>query len=148
MRRANLFRSVVRFLDDGTHLVDAAYVWKRHRLVYPFGISSFVGMLIVAEWAGWDDWATRVAIGLAAVAIAVAASTEYKVVAQTSDGLFLFQASRIRQAATGLLERLPSDATIKPVGGTVLAADWEVAGSVYTVPRSSERAISRISGRV
>ena len=85
---------------------------------------------------------------LAAAAIAVAASTEYKVVAQTSDGLFLFQACRIRQAATGLLERLPSDATIKPVGGTVLAADWEVAGSVYTVPRSSERAISRISGRV
>ena len=148
MRKANLFRSIARLLDDGTQVVEAVYMWRRHRLMFPFGIVSFLGMVVVAEWAGWDEWATRIIIGLAAVAVAVAASTDYKVVAQTTDGLFLLQASRIRQVATRMLEKLPSDVAIEPVGGTVLAADWEVGGSVYTVPRSSEQAISRIAGRV
>ena len=147
MRKANLFRSVMRFLDDDVRVVEAVYMWRRHRLMFPFGIVSFLGMVVVAEWAGWDEWSTRIVIGLAAVAVAVAASTDYKVVAQTTDGLFLLQASRIRQAATRMLERLPSDVTIEPVGGTILAADWAVAGLVYTVPRSSEQAISRIAGR-
>lgn len=111
----------------------------------PFGIAAFVGMVFVAGLAGWEDLATRVVIGLAAVAVAVTASTEYRVVAQTSDGVFLFEASRIRQAATGMIERLSPDAVIEPVGGTVLAADWAVAGSVYTVPRSSEQAMTRIA---
>ncbi len=122
-------------------------MWKRHRLMMPFGIVSFLGMLVVAEWAGWDEWATRIVLGLAAVAVAVAASTTYKVVAMTTDGLYLLQASRIRQVATQMLERLPADATIEPVGGTILAADWQVGTSVYTVPRSSEQAISRIAAR-
>ena len=147
MRKANLFRSVMRFLDDGVQVVEAVYMWRRHRLMFPFGIVSFLGMVVVAEWAGWDEWATRIVIGLAAVAVAVAASTDYKVVAQTTDGLCLLQASRIRQVATRMLEKLPSDVAIEPVGGTILAADWEVGGSVYTVPRSSEQAISRIAGR-
>ena len=147
MRKANLLRSIARLLDDGTEVVEAAYMWKRHRLMLPFAIATFLGMVVVADWAGWDDWETRIVIGLAAAAVAVAASTDYRVVAQTSGGVVLLKASRIRQAATGMLERLPSEVTIEPVGGTVLAADWEVAGSVYTVPRSSENAISRISGR-
>jgi hypothetical protein len=148
VRKANLFRSIARLLDDGTQVVEAVYMWRRHRLMFPFGIVSFLGMLVVAEWAGWDEWATRVVIGLAAVAVAVAASTDYRVLAHTTGGLFLFQASRIRQVATRMLEKLPPDVPVEPVGGTILAADWAVAGSVYTVPRSSEQAISRIAGRV
>jgi hypothetical protein len=31
------------------------------------------------------------------------------------------------------------------VGGTVLATDWRVGDEVYTVPRSSGRAIERIA---
>jgi len=147
VRKAYLFRSIARLLDDGTDVVEAVYMWRRHRLMFPFGIVSFVGMVVVAELGGWDEWATRIVIGLAAVAVAVAASTDYRVLAQTSDGLFLLQASRIRQVATRLLEKLPPETTIGPVGGTILAADWEVAGWVYTVPRSSEQAISRIAGR-
>ncbi len=113
----------------------------------PFGIASFLGLAMVADWVGWDDWPTRIVIGLAGAALAVAASTDYKVVALTSAGVVLLQASRIRQAATGMLERLPPDVAIEPAGGTVLAADWEVAGLVYTVPRSSEQAINRIAAR-
>ena len=113
----------------------------------PFSIVSFLGMLLVSEWAGWDEWSTRIVLGLAAVAVAVAASTDYKVVAHTTDGVVLLQASRIRQVAIGKLERLARDVLVRPVGGTVLAADWEVGGVVYTVPRSSEQAISRIAAR-
>ncbi|MDH5373652.1 MAG: hypothetical protein OEX97_11985 [Acidimicrobiia bacterium] len=137
----------MRFLDEGIHVVEAVYMWKRHRLMFPFSIVTFIGMVVVAEWAGWDEWATRIVIGLAAVAVAVAASTDYKVVALTSDGLFLLQASRIRQVATRMLEELPRDLMLEPVGGTILATDWKVAGSVYTVPKSSEQAMSRIAAR-
>jgi len=147
VRKANLLRSIARFLDDGIYVIDAAYMWRRHRLMLPFGIVSFVGLAMVADWVGWDDWPTRIVIGLAGAALAVAASTDYKVVALTSTGVVLLQASRIRQAATGMLESLPPDVTIEPAGGTVLAADWEIAGLVYTVPRSSEQAINRIAGR-
>ena len=52
MRKAILLRSIAQFLDDGTQVVEAAYMWKRHRLMMPFGIVSFLGMLVVAEWAG------------------------------------------------------------------------------------------------
>jgi len=137
----------MRFVDEGTEVTEAAYMWRRHRRMVPFAAAAFIGMVAVAASVGWDDWPTRVAIGLAGAAVAVAASTEYKVLAQTSDGaILLLRASRIRQAATRLLETLPSDVTIERVGGTVLAADWQVADSVYTVPRSSEQAIGRIAG--
>ena len=147
VRKAYLLRSIARFLDDGSYLVEAAYMWKRHRLMLPFAIASFAGMVIVAEGAGWDDLPTRIVIGLAGAALAVAASTDYRVVALTSTGVILLQASRIRQAATGILEELPADVSIEPAGGTVLATDWEIGGSIYTVPKSSERAINRIAGR-
>lgn len=128
--------------------MEAAYMWRRHRLMVPFVAGSFLATVLVAGWVGWDDWPTRLAIGLAVAAVAVAASTDYRVLALTSVGLVLLKASRIRQAATGMLERLAPDVTIERLGGTVLATDWEVAGSVYTVSRSSEEAVARISARV
>ncbi len=127
--------------------MEAAYMWRRHRLMMPFVVGTFIGTVLVAGWVGWDDWPTRIAVGLAAAAVAVAASTDYRVLALTSGGLVLLEASRIRQAATGMLELLAPTVTIERVGGTVLAADWEVAGLVYTVSRSSEGAVARISAR-
>ncbi len=127
--------------------MEAAYMWRRHRLMVPFVAVSFIVTVFVAGWVGWDDWPTRIAVGLAVAAVAVAASTDYRVLALTSVGLVLLQASRIRQAATGMLERLAPDVTIERIGGTVLAADWEVAGLVYTVSRSSEESVARISVR-
>lgn len=146
VRRANLLRSVARRLDAGISVSDAAYMWRRHRLIFPFAAFAFLGVMTVASWAGAEDWPTRIVIGLAGVAVAVAATTDYKVLARTSEGVVLLSASRIRQTATGDAAAVPADAQIKPVGGNVLATDWDIAGSVYTVPRSSERAISRIAG--
>jgi hypothetical protein len=122
-------------------------MWKRHRLLLPFGLAAFVGMVLVAAWAGAEDWPTRIVIGLAGFAVAVAATTDYRVVAQTSEGILLLRASRIRQVAKEIIERFPFATPIEPVGGTALAADWSVAGQTYTVPRSSETAMDRIATR-
>lgn len=113
--------------------------------MFPFGAAAFVGMVLVADWAGTSDWPTRIVLGAAGVAVAVAATTDYKVLAQTSSGMVLLRASRIRQVATGMIELLPRDLKLVQVGGTIIAADWEVDGSVYTVPKASEQAMSRMS---
>lgn len=140
-----MFRSVIRLLDEGSEVVDAVYMWKRHRHVVPFGGATFVSMVLLAGWLGWEDWATRIVIGLAATAVAVAASTDYKVLASTSSGLYLLDASRVRQTAKAMGKRLSPGTEIKQAGGTMLAVDWEVDGSLYTVPKSSERAMNRIA---
>ncbi len=127
-------------------MIEAVYMWKRHRHVVPFAGVTFVGMVLLSGWLGWEDWATRIVIGLAATAVAVAASTDYKVLASTSSGLYLLDASRIRQTAKAMGRRLPPGTEIKQAGGTMLAVDWEVDGSLYTVPKSSERAMNRIAG--
>lgn len=122
-------------------------MWRRHRLMPPYAVAAFAAMLVVAAIAGWDEWTTRFAIGAAGAALAVTATTDYRIVADTSQGLVLLRASRIRQYAVEVLEMLPSGTDIEPVGGTLLATDWQVGTSVYTVPKSSEQAISRIAER-
>ena len=57
----------------------------------------------------------------------------------------VLRGSRIRQYAVEVLETLPASATLEPVGATLLAADWQIGTTVYTVPRSSEQAIHRIA---
>jgi hypothetical protein len=66
-------------------------------------------------------------------------------VAQTDDGVLLLKASKIRQVATELQEELPPDAAMEAVGGTMLAADWQVGAHRYTVSRSSEQAMNRMA---
>ncbi|MEX2280351.1 MAG: hypothetical protein WEA76_09715 [Acidimicrobiia bacterium] len=145
MRRAILFRSVARFLDEGTELQEAAFMWTRHRWMVPYAIIAALAVFLTSEWAGFTELSTRVALAFAAGAIAVNATTDYRVLARTTRGLLLLKASRIRQYATGLIEWLPASTQIEVVGGTVLATDWQVGEAVYTVPKSSEQAIQRIA---
>lgn len=145
MRRANLFRSIVRLLDEGTELHDAAYMWSRHRWMIPYAVFAALSVFLTSEWAGFTQIPTRVALGFAAGAIAVNATTDYRVIARTSRGLVLLRSSRIRQFAKEILERLPPSTTIELVGGTVVATDWQIGDAVYTVPKSSEQAIQRIA---
>lgn len=145
MRRDVLLRSVARLLADGADVTDAAYMWRRHRWVVPFTAATFAAVVLLAENVGWTDWPTRIALGFAASAVAVAASTDYRVLAETASGPVLCKASRIRQAALSVLERVDADAPIEPVGGTVIATDWRVGDEIYTVPRSSEQAMQRIA---
>jgi hypothetical protein len=119
-------------------------MWKRHKWMVPYGAFVFAAVALLAPIGGIEDWPTRVAIGAAAIAVAVTATTDYSVVALTDDGLALFKASKIRQVATELREHLPGDVDLTPVGGTLLAADWQVGKHRYTVPRSSEQAMQRM----
>ena len=145
MRRATLLRSVARLLDDGAELHDAAFMWTRHRWMIPYAVIAAGAVYLASEWAGFTETPTRVALAFAAGAIAVNATTDYRVLARTSRGLVMLRGSRIRQYAVGVLERMPSSTRIEAVGGTVFATDWQVGEAVYTVPKSSESAIHRIA---
>lgn len=126
---------------------DAAYMWSRHRWVIPYAAAVFAVLVWLAPIGGVDDWPTRIVIGLAGLGIAVNASSNYRVLGETNEGLVLLRASRIRQVATVKLENLDRRTELKPAGGTMLAADWQVGGNVYTVARSSEQAMERMADR-
>lgn len=111
----------------------------------PYAILAAAAVFLTSEWAGFTEVSTRVALGFAAGAVAVNATTDYRVVAKTAKGLVLLRGSRIRQHAVSVITRLPNNTKIEPVGGTVLASDWAVGESVFTVPRSHERALERIA---
>ena len=145
MRRAFLLRSVARVLGGNMVVHDAAYMWARHRWMMPFAGAAFAAVALLAPIAGINEGGTRIALGLAAAGVAVMASTEYRVVAQTDGGIVLLEASKIRQVATDLRLRLEKDDPFQSVGGTVLAADWQVGEYRYTVPRSSEQAMQRMA---
>ncbi|MBT8208500.1 MAG: hypothetical protein HKN07_15570 [Acidimicrobiia bacterium] len=145
MRRAVLFRSINRVLGTSEQVIEAAYVWSRHRLMVWYGTGAFVLLFAVAEFAGFDDLATKVALGAAGAAVAVTATTDYRIVAMTTEGAYVFRASRIRRVALSLVGTLDPDTTMSPVGGTVFAVDWQVGEARYTVTKSSEQAIQRIA---
>lgn len=146
MRRAVLLRSVREALGGQVEVRDAAYMWNRHRWFVTFAAGVLAALVWLAPIVGFDDWPTRIVIGLAGSAVAVNASSNYRVLAETDEGRFILRASRIRQVATGRLEKLASSAILEPVGGTMLATDWSVGGDVYTVARSSEQAMERMAG--
>ncbi len=145
MRYAFLLNSVRKVLGEDVAVHDAVYMWTRHRWVWPFGIAVFAGAVLVAPLAGVEDWPTRAVLAAAIMAVAVMASTDYRVLASVDNGLALLEASKIRQVATELKEHLPPETELKPAGGSVLASDWRVGAIRYTVPRSSETAMSRIA---
>ena len=120
-------------------------MWARHRLLLPYTLAVLAAAVLLAPLIGVDDLASRTAIGFGVAAVAAMATTEYRVVAVTGEGRFLLNASRIRQVATSLNCRLDPDAAMLPVGGNVIATDWEVAGKRYTVAKSSEQAMHRIA---
>jgi len=124
---------------------DAAYAWSRHRWVVPFGAGVFVVIAFFAPVAGINDWPTRIVLGLAGVGVAVMATTDYWVVAETERGIRVLKASRIRQVAIADGEAVPEGAVMEPVGGTIIAADWQVGSHRYTIPRSSEQAMERMA---
>jgi hypothetical protein len=143
MRRAALFRSIAKLLDE--EVTEAAFMWTRHRWMVPYALIAAGVVFLTSDWAGFSEISTRVALGFAAGAVAVNATTDYRVLALTDRGLVMFKSSRIRQYATGVLARLPRSTPIEVVGGTVFATDWRVGEATYTVPKSSERAIERIA---
>lgn len=148
MRYAFLLKSVQKVLGADVAVHDAAYMWTRHRWVWPFGLAVLAGAALFAPVVGIDDWPTRIVIGAALMAVAVMAATDYRVLAHVDGGLALFNASKIRQVATDLREQLPARTQLAPAGGSVLASDWQVGATRYTVPRSSENSMIRMAAEL
>lgn len=145
MRHAILLRSVARLLKEGEPLVDAAYMWRRHPHMLWYGGAAFALLVAVAAAVGWQEWPARVGFGAAGGAVAVYSTTEYRVLARTSERLVLFQASRIRQVARSVIDYYPAATPIEMVDGNMLATSWSFSGVSYTVPKSSERSIRLIA---
>ncbi len=145
MRYRVLLRSVQRRLDPGETVEMVAFMWRRHRLMPLYALAAFVALVGIASAVGFETWISRVAIGMAAAAIAANATTDYRALAQTSRGIVFLRASKIRQYAVEFSERLEADVTITRTGGTMLANDWIIGSQQFTVAKSSEAAMSAIA---
>ncbi len=145
MRRRILFKSIRRLLRDDEQLVDAAFMWSRHRLMIPYALGVFGLLLGVAFLAGFQTWVSRMGVGAAGAGVAAMATTNYRVLAQTSRGYVLFRASRVRQYAVEPLERWRSTPEMMPKTSYSIATDWAVDNRRYTVPKSSEGAMARMA---
>ncbi len=145
MRRAVLLRSVQDVLGGSSTVRDAAYVWSRHRWLVPFATLVFAAIVFLAPLASIEEWPTRIVLGMAGVAVAVMSTTDYRVVAETERGLVMMKASRIRQVAIGGMEVLGPDVLLEPLGGTIIATDWQIGDHRYTAPRSSDEAMQRMA---
>ena len=118
-------------------------MWHRTRLWLPFVTTTAVAAFVV----GWlfDFGLTNavvVATGLAAVASA--ASTRYFVLARSDDTIALLTGSPIRRVARSIIRTDLTTGDISPSGNTLLATDWSIDKSIYTVPKSCEQDMQAI----
>jgi hypothetical protein len=74
-------------------------------------------------------------------------TTEYRVLAHTTGALVLCRAGRVRQVATGTIERLSADVTITRVGTTLVSSEWMIGDRRYTVPRNFGQAMEAVAQR-
>ena len=144
MRRNMLLRSVQRLLGPDEQLIEAALLWVRRPWSYLYGLVAAVAMLLVAIAAGFEHWTSRTAIAVAGAAIAVTATTDYRILALSTEGLVLCRAGRVRQVARAIIDRPSHSTEMEPVGGTMITADWRVGTVEYTVTKSSQLPMERI----
>jgi hypothetical protein len=97
VRRAFLLNSVSRVLGADTVVHDAAYMWNRQRWMVPYGAVAFAAVVMFAPVAAIEEWPTRIAIGFAAAGVAVMATTEHRIVAETNDGPGRLRSRRVRR---------------------------------------------------
>ena len=147
MRDRVLHNSVRALLADTDRVLHLVHMWSRHRWLLPFAALAFGGMLVVALLAGVDQWSGRIGLALAGAAVAAMATTEYRVLAWTSDGLVLLRSSRVRQKALGVIGPLPASTRVEPVGSNLVITDWTVGDTVYSVMKRHQAAMVAISQR-
>lgn len=147
MRDRVLHNSVRAQLPDTDRILHLVHMWSRHRWLLPYAALAFGGMLIVALLVGVEQWGGRIGLALAAAATAAMATTEYRVLALTSDGLVLLRSSRVRQKAVAIIGRLPASTRVEPVGSNLVITDWSVGDTVYSVMKRHQAAMVAISQR-
>ncbi len=144
MRRTLLYRSIQRLLGCDEKLHDAAVMWSRHRLMVPYLVVVALILGVGATVVGFSV-PSAVAIAAAGTALGAAATTEHRVLAATEGGLWLLRSSRIRTVAVEVLEQMPSQTTVELVANQFVLTEWIVGDRRFTVPKSSEAAMTRIA---
>ncbi len=133
---------MLRLTNRSENLRQAAYVWSRHRHMIPFAAAAFIALAAVATWAELPTWSARIAVGAAGAAVAVNATTDYRVIGLTDERIIVAQASRIRQVARMVHSSLDLDVPMEPIaGGGLVTTTWRVGEAHYTVPRGSQIAM-------
>ncbi len=147
MRQGILHSSVRALLPEDERIFQIAHMWTRHRLMLAYTAVAFAGFVALGFAVGVDQWSGRLGLGFAGAAVAAMATTEYRVLVLTADGLVLMGSSRIRQRATTLIRRLPRSAEVQAVGSNLVITDWSVDGQVYSVMKRHQSAMVAISER-
>lgn len=147
MRERVFYNSIQNFLDSDERIVHKVHMWTRHRLALPYMLVAGLAMFVLAILIGVEQWSGRVGLGFAALAVAAAACTEYRVLVSTTRGLVLLKSSRVRQKATGFIERLPADTLIEPVGSNLVITEWRVGTGIYSVMKRFQSPMVAISNQ-
>lgn len=147
MHDLGLERSVRKHLDDGEKVRHVVHMFTRHHLAFPFIAASGVALAVVAAMAGATEWSTRISLGLAGAAVAAMATTEYRVLVETSVGLVLLRSSRFRRRASGFIRRLSQDSPIEVIGSNLVITEYRVDGVVYSVMRRYQQDMAAIAAR-
>lgn len=145
MRQKVLYKSVVKLLPEGETIDQLVYMMGRHRWSLPFAAGASALLFVVAWISGIEQAGGRVAIGLAGGAIAAMATTEYRVLVQTDEGLVLFAAGRLRQKATRMIGRLKPGTPIELIGTNLVVTEWLVGDRQFTVMRRFQQAMVALS---
>lgn len=150
MRQKVLYRSVRRLLREDEQIEHLVYLWSRHRWMVPYCVAAGVALFLVAWFSGIEQLGGRLAIGLGGIAVAALASSDYRVLVQSSSArgprqLTMLRASRFRQVAKGVIGQLAPDVKIAIVGTTLVMTEWMIDGRQYSVMRRFQSAMTAIA---
>lgn len=138
VRKTILLRSVQQLLGPDEQVNDVVVMFTRHRWFLPYSLFAGVALFLVAAATGVESVGSQVLFGLCGLAIAGLATTNYWVLADTTDGLALCRSSRVRQYAKELVRRFPDGTDLEMVGSTVVTSDWKIDGVMYTLTKRWE----------
>lgn len=127
-----------KLLEDGESLADVVIMWSRHRWFVPYAAMAGIIVFVLTSALEVEGTVNRLALAGCAVAVASMSTTNYWVLAKTTNGFALCRSSRIRQRATSLVRRLDPGAEMRMVGSTVITSDWRIEGDEYTMSKRWE----------
>jgi hypothetical protein len=123
-------------------------MWRHRPWMIAWASLAAAVPFVALSLLGFGSMSSRVGVVLAVALLTTVAATDYRVVAQTvGPRNYLFRASRIRQVAVELLGDLSPNAEMEVVSTNLVLTDWLVDGERYTVPKSSQAAMSRLAAR-
>jgi hypothetical protein len=147
MRERVLYDSVRALLGDGETIEQLVHMWSRNRLLLPYALVAGGAVFVVAILVDVDQWSGRVGLALAGAAVAAMATTDYRVLVRTPSNLVLMRSSKVRQKALEVIDRLPADIAVEPVGSNLVITDWNLNGVTYSVMKRYQHAMTAIASR-